>query len=695
MALDIIQATTAGFENLFLSKNRIEINIDPASLLITDRSKLRYYLQLLVAPYHNAAESDFVALPEMEAVEEPFEQLGSVVVAKGAYFEVSNILHSILEAQTPGYLQNKIVLNPNAVRSFKFTARVENNGIQLSSITSSLQRVFRGGVNEKQIDGYATSSAQKLFSEHFGLGNEYLTYCPTDSLLLNQPQYLSVLINQVPSPTKLKLRVLAEYDDNTVDANPSTININKCQAFAMYSFAVGPLALGLLSRSKKVVAYTIWLTNQADAVLTAQKRYTIDSDSYPAERFIVFRNSLSAYETLACVGKVLESIEVTREVFDRNREYDSPATFTEKITNKVTAERQLVVNTGWLNTNQRTWLEELVLSEEILLQTDRGLVPLTLIESNYLSDNTDEDLIGRAFTFKYANTERSYSNLPPLPSTDLGGTAWRAYNTGACELDSFGKRTGKRNITHLELYYSSTNAPVKPAQVKLNTPETDGYLPPQTSVTCTPNFLNEALSQESTFRKTGCANGFQGSFVTLSIAADLYGSEVNVADANAKALAVMLLDDTQAYANANGLCNIAPWAYTITVPANRLNIRWVMNTFYSSIMLAGGPGAFSGLSTDELSGNHWICSDNTNPNSLAYNNTNNSDMLVKAYGSSPYYWIDSNKACTITVYKNGTLFFAATITQSQITNAGGFFRQPITGSNNWLNLDKIYIDIVV
>jgi hypothetical protein len=191
----------------------------------------------------------------------------------------------------------------------------------------------------------------------------------------------------------------------------------------------------------------------------------------------------------------------------------------------------------------------------VYLMTDRQYIPIRLVDEGYVDFDSKEKLIGRTFVFKYANTESSYADLPVMATVSERPTAWRAYAFGACELDAFGKRTGKAHVTHLEKYYVDDNTAVKPVAVKPNTPGTEGYLIPQISAGCaTTPFLSALYTVAGSFKKTGCGAGTLGAPATISIAAGRWGSEDSLALANAKAEAEASALDTQAYADANGSC---------------------------------------------------------------------------------------------------------------------------------------------
>jgi hypothetical protein len=550
--MDILYKNGLSYDNLRLSKNEIELNVKPINPTITDRSKMRYFLEVYIPTVKNS--TTLKLLPVLDAPEEPFTQVGDVYIASGAFFLVNELLHSYLSVAAPLISENKIMPVENHVMPFKVKRISKNNGVVVETIESGFEYVIRGGIKEEHLREWEG----QLFSNYVGPNRKFLTWNPTKVVLPEQPNYLYFLTNMKPTPTVLTLRLYRYYADGTEDTKSlSVMAIADVQYMTTYSVPIGAKQLGITDLSKKVVKYVVWLNNQDGEIVSEQRTYIIDWQYYREKKYILFRNSLGGYDSLGLTGDFAANINLIRDESERYKPYQSLASFSEVEVSKVTGQKEIKVNTGWLTKQERDWLEELALSEDILLVSDRDYIPLVLQDSNYVSEDSVERLIGRSFTLRYANNQRNFSSLPISAKLADRPTGWRSYSSGACQIDSFGKRTGKQFITLIEKYYIDDNSSVQPFVIRNNTPGKEGYIAPTTSAGCvsTP-FVNAAYSLAGTYRKNDCANGQYGSFATIAIPSGRWGSEISQADANAKALAEWNAINTQSYANINGTCAV-------------------------------------------------------------------------------------------------------------------------------------------
>ncbi|MCP9765119.1 DUF5977 domain-containing protein [Lacihabitans soyangensis] len=612
--MDLLIAENLAYGNLVLVKNKVEINIDAADLLIEDRSGLKYFLKLQVRPFPNA--STWEDLPEMETVEEPVEDLGGALIAKGAFFEVDKILKSYVAASPPTGTPDRpkggvsLDIRPcvDLVRPFRFVATVKNGAAVLSTYTSETMYAIRAGINEK----YWKEWNSRFFGKWFAKTKGFLTWNPGCKVLPNQPVYLYFLTNMNPSPFALKLRVFRWYTDGTADTTAQTISVLNTQAMNVYEVPCGlDVIASATVGAKKVARYMVWLVNENDAVVSKMNTYEVDWSFYDDSRILIFRNSLGGYDTLACTGRITENVFVTRETTERIVPFESLASFAEVVINNVTGERELTVSTGWLDAKQRAWLEELAFSEDVYVVTDREHIPLMLMDESYNTLDSREQLIGRTFVFRYTNSESGFSDLPEMEAEAERPTGWRTYAYGGCELDGFGKRTGKRHVSHIEKYYVDDNSAVKPVSIKLNTPGETGYKLPEVHAGCavTP-FLSDEYVAFGTYSNQTCTGGLIGGPASIKIDKDRWGSEESKANANAKALLEWQAINTQAYANMWGTClpytpgGLAAKFYSYSVnatgvpPADVFDGTPVLNAFIGPVELSDAVLTSLGLNAD-------------------------------------------------------------------------------------------------
>jgi hypothetical protein len=463
------------------------------------------------------------------------------------------------------------------------------------------------------------------------------------------------------------------YDDNTSEI----ITVQTFQgitSFTVYSIPVGPLALGLDKLAKVVTCYQVWIANQDCERLSEIRTYQLETKYRKNIRHILFSGSLGNFDTLTCVGKATVNFKVVRQTSERYTGFDYLPSFSEKVVSQATGEREIVINTGWINKTQADYLIELLLSRDIFITTDREFLPLTLTNDSYTVSDTDEYLVSRQFIFSYTNSEKNYSKLPIAPPKVQQPTGWRAYIFGSCLLDANGKRIGRQGVSMLEKYYLSSGQSVRPQVVKRNIPGTEGYIDsiPTNACNVTP-FLNTTITREGSYNRSNCSTGFGGGTATITIAAGLYGSELNQADADAKAEAAFARTDTQAYADANGVCLSAPQYYSVAgIPVGKWNYRISPNAVNTNDAISGGRAAYTGAQSDTYFGNHWSMGGRVDNVNIFPAGSNNLTLPCDPANAQPYFvqitgW---NTQKIVTIYVNGTVVVTQTITPANFQENG-------------------------
>ena len=423
---------------LNLSKNPIVVNVDPASpVTYPDRVNLRYFLEVYVPEFSGAGT--FQKLTTLEASEIPPTTAAGATSYPGAYFQLEEILHSLLESYVPDFGLAQIALCNTLTSPYYVTAIRKDGNTLIDSTVLPSAYVYRGGVNTKHYADWKES----FFTSFVGANRKFLTWKIDNAPIReDQPEYLHFLTNFSPLPTALKLRVQVYYDDYTT-ATLTALSSSDVQGMGVYMMPVGPTALGLLSLPKVVDRYTVWLSNQDDQRLSEERTYIIDRSPIKQVRYILFQNSLGVFDTLACTGDATESLKVSRQIGERFTGYDYLPGIAETVINRVTGERELSLAFGFPKFNGKAWREywqEVIFSESAYLVTDRAHIPLRPLTDGYLAQDDNEETIGRGMTYRYTNEERSYSVLPPVVSVSRP-TGWRG-EALSCELDA---STGLRN----------------------------------------------------------------------------------------------------------------------------------------------------------------------------------------------------------------------------------------------------------
>jgi hypothetical protein len=579
---------TLQFLPLRLSANPIGYGIDAVSPdLVADRSKLLYNLTLKKPlAYGSGVFVDIITLRGRETPKR--SELGADVYP-GAQFDVGIYLDDSLKRTPPTPNQTGIVTCGDMISPFLVSTSVKNNDVLVAGTdkTLAIEYVMKGALSVEQSAGWRDA----FFTVALSQSRQFLTWQPTEKWVdVAQPEFLYYLVNCLPKPQELRLRVDIYYQDGTYDAMTAQ-RMTTVSQYTAYSIPVGFTALGLpareASQGKLVHSYKLWLSNESNQRVSEVRTYYVSRDYHANLLYLVFANSLGGYDTLRCTGQTARSLTVRGTDVQRSLPPNYLPTTAELLKLGRSGERTITVATGLRDGDSLDYLSEIMLSEEVYVVTQEGFVALTLPTSG---DSTlslrqdDEDLAGRLLTFRFAKNEVAYSNLPSAPTLPSRPTRW-VPTANFCIINDNGIRTGYLGAARLELRYADDNTLVKPLRSKANTPGTEGYVPPVLASQCnsTP-FTNALISQSGSFKRSNCGADQEATVATLTIPAGMYGGETadQLASRVSTALATM---DTQAYADVNGSCLLNPALYSYSGPANTWHFRTSQpnrNTIYYS-----------------------------------------------------------------------------------------------------------------
>lgn len=663
-----------------LSMNPMVVNMEAANVsTYPDRAGLRYYCTVRVPEsYLSASYTDLVRL---EAAETPPVPAGPGLLYQGAFFEIQNQLDPLLERTAPEFNQARISVADKLVSPYYCVLSVENDDEEVSSVTLPVEYVVKAGIAEVDYAPYK----ELFFSDYIGSQRRFLTWAKNDKVLQpDQPEFLYFLTNCNPVPSLLKLCYEVRYIDYATETE-SAFELANILPYTAYCVPVGPKALGLDLKEKEILDYQVWLENESGQRISEIRAYRMSQDYHRNIRFIVFANSLGGFDTLAMTGQGDETLKLSRNVSERFTGWEFLPSYSEKVINQVTGQRMLSIATGWLKKEELRYLEELMLSKEVYLVTDRAFVPLIPREDAIRTAIDDEDLIGRTLSFDFGNPQTNFSALPDPSYLPIRSTGWRPI-ASACLLDAFGKRTGARQATILEKYYLDDGKKVTGVALKANVPGTEGYIPPIASPDCaeTP-YVNTLISRQGTYNKRGCVAPLQGGPATIVVAAGTYGSEVSQADAQAKAEAAWSRLNTQLYADQNGTCVLEPEKYEYAVPVNFWHYRAADPSNIALHWFISGDGK-------PQIGNAWMIQGQTNAYVFPMNSNDlNYPMNYQGVGWRMLIYGPAGSTRRVKVYQNGTLRLNYTV----VMNRDGYEYVPFinySGQSFVLaSQDKIYI----
>ncbi|GAB2798708.1 hypothetical protein GCM10027275_50400 [Rhabdobacter roseus] len=542
---------------LQLSRNKLTHTIEAADPALTSRAGLKYFLTLLVPDF--PFSSTFEELHTSEGRETPVDVQGGLQRFAGAVFRYNRgrggKLDGLLTYAKPRRQQNVLSLSLSQTMAFCLREGIQG-GEPAVDVENTLPKryVIKAGLANEDFVAYGDT----FFTSWQSGARQFLTWQPNyKRVAYAQEEYLYFLLNFSPAPQQLRLRVQWYQADGTASGASTVLTLDNPLLMSVVACPVGASVLALPTEAAR---YDVWLSNEANKRLSEVRSYWLDDTHTPYDRSILFVNSLGGWDTLRLTGQGQRTLTVAQQVADVERPAGAGVDFSELLVVQTEGEYTLQVSTGYFRSDAAAYLrylDELLLSEEMYLITDKGHRPLQLLTNSVVDAIDDADLVARTFSFRILDTVENYSDLPPTEPAPLRPMAWRGVNLGHV-LDAFGKRTGKLVFQRLERIYADDNSLVKPYTVKPNVQGDPDYVPPITDSSIEPGstpYPSAAISRAGTFLRATCASGYLGGPATIVIAAGRYGAETE-GTADERAEAEYASRNTQATADASGSCTL-------------------------------------------------------------------------------------------------------------------------------------------
>jgi hypothetical protein len=602
----------ASYVPVALSQNRLLENIPAVDVIdFPERTNLRYLMDVYVQEHFRASDYLLVTTPSAQASEYPPEPIGQAMRYPGAHIEIQDILDSFLSRTAPNFNQTEITLCPDMVRAYYTDKFTFDGDAPIDQDESVVSYVLKAGISETQFKDWGNL----LLTDKLGKAGKFLTWQPDNKFIApDQPEYLYFLNNLNPSPNEIRLRAELFFEDGGSEFI-TVRTLSTVTPMSVYCVPVGVATIPQLAAHSWVVTnYRVWLSNENGLRISDTRMFYIDSTYRPYNRYILFNNSLGGFDTLRCSGSAAVRGSYSKTASQRYPALDSDPSYSEVIVSKVVGEKGLSLATGYLNKEQRLYLEELYFAKEILSVETAGHRAMFLSGSDYVQHDDSEDIPARSFTLLYANPVTNASFLPPAPPKVIRQTAWRGDRLG-CELDeSTGLRSGFKRYELLVNYYVDTNEDVTPILIKPNTPGTEGYIEKWPSVDCAASstpFLSAPISIISSKKRLNCTGVLAGTKWTIIVPAGAYGSNKSQQDADARAQAAWNSMDTQVNANLFGACvNPLPIVIKLTTTADAVANLYLTEQMtlgsYTDGQIISNTGIGSTQSTTLAPGTHKL-----------------------------------------------------------------------------------------
>jgi|GEM_PF-3976777 len=386
------------YNSLDLAHNPIRITIPfPANYPAPE--KLRYLAELYVPDAPGSA--NFVKLADMEAAHRP-KQNGTY---QDAELYVEDYLRRQFRNPVPDGLETtpaqRLVRIPGAV--LPYYLRYQRVPLESSFSQMPTRYALAAGLGSEDFAGNV------FITEVLQVTKMFLTWQPAEKLIQpEQPEYLYFLTN-FPGLTSLSLKV--KYGTNTVETKATAGGV---QVNSIYRCAVGYTQLALPAGVK---SYEVWLENQSGIAVSEIRTYKIDTRHRRNVKYILFQNGLGGFDTLCFTGRSQRTLSTKSESVQRFLPQHYTISDGEFEVTEVSGENTLEVSTGYISRKYYSYLQDLFLSEQIFLLSQKGPVPYSLQSKDLLYDVDDETLFGAKIRLKANYAVNKYSNVPVVTFT--------------------------------------------------------------------------------------------------------------------------------------------------------------------------------------------------------------------------------------------------------------------------------------
>ncbi len=305
-------------------------------------------------------------------------------VSGSAVFQVREAFRGLLVANPPSLNASTIDRLTDRIKLFKhFTGDLQDDEVTPATLTDSLPHlVLLGGISKFY---WPTIN---FFTSYLPTNKKFMSWAPVEKEVDRaQEDYLNYFIFTV-GVTSLKLRLKVYFDDatNTTSTVITRTGVNYGQ---LYQIPTGPVNSGalLVNPAKNAIKYELWLTDQADVIISEVRTYIISEVSAPNKRFFMFLNSLGSFEVLCFSGKNEYSSEVSKNTSIKYLPYNYAALDGEKQVNNSALQNSTQISTGFFTGRYgaawRDYMRDFLLSRQVYDVTNGDRKPVIIQGGSY------------------------------------------------------------------------------------------------------------------------------------------------------------------------------------------------------------------------------------------------------------------------------------------------------------------------
>ncbi|MBP7400026.1 MAG: hypothetical protein KA954_10600 [Chitinophagales bacterium] len=254
--------------------------------------------------------------------------------------------------------------------------------------------------------------ASTFFTDYVIPDYKFLTWAKRNKTVFpDEPVWLYWIHTRPTEPTGINnngyVELVITYDDETTD----TVQIQEWSSGgqeAVFYFAAGynQVVLAEADSMKTVVSYTVQVfaevESAAAAALTEIFSFVLQTNIRPNwRRYIIFRNALSGFDTIACTGERSEGLDVSKTMLQKWMNADYEITDGKYVNSEADAKRVYQYNTGHFPEREAMrYAQDLLVNPEVAVvtpdATDETLftvVPILIKKGSFkiLKDRDMED----------------------------------------------------------------------------------------------------------------------------------------------------------------------------------------------------------------------------------------------------------------------------------------------------------------
>ena len=192
-----------------------------------------------------------------------------------------------------------------------------------------------GGIDKLRYPGF------NFFGSYMPLNKKWMSWAPLEKEVQKlQEDYMNFWIYGITVNT-LKLMIKAYFDDGTNETENVLTKVGAIYG-ELYQIPTGPLNSGVMAinPAKNVIKYELWLTDQADSLISEVRTFRVSKVTHPLTRYFMFLNSLGSYEVLAFKGQAAITTRYQRDIVQKHLGFDYTSNQGEYETNNATSREE-------------------------------------------------------------------------------------------------------------------------------------------------------------------------------------------------------------------------------------------------------------------------------------------------------------------------------------------------------------------